>query len=58
MTLRDLQSRDLGDRIADVCPGCGQHMIMDTAARLKWILEGGEIRCGSCQITKTRTVEK
>ena len=51
-----LYVRPLEDRIADVCPTCGQHMILNVVARLEWINSGGEIRCVNCNTTKTRTV--
>jgi len=46
------------ERTADVCPTCGQHIIVSVAARLKWILEGGEVKCGNCGISKVRTIDE
>ena len=42
-------------RLADVCPGCGQHVLMDEDARVAFIKNGGTITCQNCQIEKTRT---
>jgi hypothetical protein len=50
---RELSERPLQDRLADVCPGCGHH-ILDTKDRLKWLKEGGSIRCSGCGLSKTR----
>lgn len=44
------------ERTADVCPTCGQHIIVSVTARLKWIQEGGEVKCVNCGVSKTRTV--
>jgi len=52
---RELQSRPLDDRVADVCPTCGQHMIKSEADRLKWLNDGGEASCENCGTKKTRT---
>lgn len=44
------------ERTADVCPTCGQHIIVSVVERLKWILEGGKVKCVNCGICKVRTV--
>jgi hypothetical protein len=51
---RELSDRPLEDRIADVCSGCGLHVLLDTGARLRWLKEGGTIQCPGCKMTKTR----
>jgi hypothetical protein len=51
-----IQKLDFADRMADVCHACGLHILKTVSARLQWLTEGGEIRCESCNTTKTRTV--
>ena len=51
---RELRSLDLGDRIADVCRGCGHHILASCEKRLDWLHIGGTITCSHCKITKTR----
>jgi hypothetical protein len=55
-TRHALYLRSNADRVADVCPTCGMHIIQNVVARLKWIIEGGEVKCVSCNITKVRVI--
>lgn len=62
MTLQEAMQRlsafSMEDRCADVCPGCGLHMLSDLGARLAWLAEGGEAKCVGCGLTKTREVAR
>ena len=49
---RQLAAMPLEARIADVCPGCGLHIIIDPAERLTAIAEGRSCECPRCHITK------
>jgi hypothetical protein len=51
---RELSERPLEDRLADVCAGCGLHILLDTGERLQWLKEGGTIQCPRCKQRKTR----
>lgn len=48
-----LSEQPLETRVADVCPGCGLHML-GPSARLVWLRNGGTIHCQSCRLEKTR----
>jgi hypothetical protein len=39
-------------RAADLCPRCGQHMVVDEATRLQFFASGGTATCAHCAITK------
>lgn len=49
---RELYALTLDDRIADVCPGCGQHILVSAVDRLAWIASRTLIRCSGCGIQK------
>lgn len=40
-------------RIADLCPGCGMHML-EPSERVAWLREGGVVHCKGCGIEKSR----
>lgn len=54
---RGLAAFPVVDRLADVCPGCGQHMIADDAQRLQFLRSGGTTVCPRCGISKAHNIE-
>jgi hypothetical protein len=50
---RDLYLMPLDRRLADVCAGCGQHIVRDPADRLLFLQYGGTVQCPHCALAKT-----
>lgn len=53
---REFSQLSLELKVADVCPGCGQHIIPDVQARLNWLNERDTrpVRCMNCGISKAQ----
>ena len=55
---RELSMMPMDVRVADVCPCCGLHTILDEQARLHFFMTGGTTECLMCGQTKTYEVPK